>query len=418
MAGPLEGIRVIELTSMLSGPYAAQILGDMGADVIKVEPPEGDAMRPIGPLLNDGMSPIFMNSNRNKRSVALDLKQPSGKEAMLKLLASADVFVTNVRSQPLSRLGLGYEEVKSVRGDIIYLSIVGYGEDGPYAGQPAYDDLIQAATGLPTLSRVFPDAEPAYVPIAIADRTASLHATNAICAALFHREKSREGQQIRIPMFETLASMVLADHLAGQTYEPPIGPTGFVRYASRRRPLPTKDGYIAVMIHTDRQWAAFAAQSGDPSLQTDERFANVALRSRHLLELYAALSNALATKTSDEWLKILHKCDIPASKLQTTDSLMHDPHLEAVGFFKTSDHPSEGAIREINIPSKWSRTQPALRRHCPRVGENSRELLEELGYSPEQLEAAVSDGGVRIQGMARQTNQQTVTPHRRPFPQG
>lgn len=395
MAGPLEGIRVIELTSMLSGPYAAQLLGDMGADVIKVEPPEGDAMRPIGPLRNDGMSPVFMNSNRNKRSVALDLKQPSGKEAMLKLLTSADVFVTNVRSRPLAKLGLSYEDVKAVRGDIIYLSIVGYGEGGPYDGQPAYDDLIQAATGLPTLSKVFPGAEPSYVPIAIADRTASLHATNAICAALFHREKSREGQQIQIPMFETLASMVFADHLAGQTYEPPIGPTGFVRYVSKRRPLPTKDGYIGVMIHTDRQWAAFAARSGDETLPTDERFANVASRSRHLQELYAVLSRALATKTGDEWLKILRECDIPASKLQTTDSLLHDPHLEAVGFFKTTEHPTEGPIREVNIPSRWSRTQPTLRRHCPRVGENSRELLEELGYSSEQLEAAVRDGGVR-----------------------
>ncbi|MDR5826276.1 CoA transferase [Caballeronia sp. LP006] len=396
MAGPLEGIRVIELTSMLSGPYAAELLGDMGADVIKVEPPEGDAMRPIGPLLNEGMSPVFMNANRNKRSVALDLKLPSGREAMLKLLASADVFVTNVRSKPLAKLGLSYEDIKTVRGDIVYLSITGYGEGGPYDGQPAYDDLIQAATGLPTLSKVFPDAEPAYIPIAIADRTASLHATNAVCAALFHRAKTGKGQKIQIPMFETLASMVFADHLAGQTYEPPIGPTGFIRYVSKRRPLPTKDGYIGVMIHTDRQWAAFAAQSGDSSLPTDERFANVASRSRHLQELYAVLSKALVTKTGDEWLRLLRECDIPASKLQTTESLLDDPHLNAVGFFKMSEHPTEGRIREVNIPSKWSLTQPTLRLHCPRVGENSKELLEELGYTQEQLAQAVTDGGVRI----------------------
>jgi crotonobetainyl-CoA:carnitine CoA-transferase CaiB-like acyl-CoA transferase len=392
MAGPLEGVRIVDITSMLSGPYATQILGDMGADVIKVEPPQGDTVRAIGPMRNPNMGPIYLHSNRSKRSIVLDLKHPSGRTALLQLAESADVFICNMRPQAMARLGLSYNDVAAINPSIIYLGILGYGQSGPYADRPAYDDLIQAAVGLPALSGGTGQNTPRYTPVAVADRVTALNAANAVTAALYHRERSGEGQCIEIPMFESLASMVLADHMAGQTFDPTLGPAGYARYASERRPFPTKDGYICTMIHTDKQWKSFVALAGREDLSADPRFGDVGSRTRNVESLYKTLADILATRTTNGWLEALEQADIPVMPLHTMESLLADPHLQAVGFFQVVDHPSEGPIRSMSVPARWSITQPVPTRHAPKLGENSIEVLREAGLDEDRINSMLAEG--------------------------
>ena len=261
MTGPLQGVRVLDLTTMLSGPCAAQTLAEMGADVTKVETPEGDNLRNIGRSRTDGMGPMHLHANRGKRSIALDLKSEQGRNAFLALIKLSDVLICNVRTNAMRRLGLGYEDVKKVNPSLIYVSIVGYGSGGPYSDRPAYDDLIQAAVGIPSLGTSL-EGGARYAPIAVADRVTGMNAANAALGALYHRLRTGEGQYVEVAMFETMAFMVLSDHMGGRTYEPPLGPTVFERYASVRRPFPTSDGVVCLVLVNDKQWTTFFSLVG------------------------------------------------------------------------------------------------------------------------------------------------------------
>lgn len=386
MSGPLTGIRVLDLTTMLSGPQATQILGDMGADVIKVEGPEGDGIRNIGPMRHAGMGAMFLQANRNKRSIVLDLKSSKGREAFLRLAATVDVFVTNTRRKPLERLGLSYDALKRVNQALIYVGIVGYGSTGPYADKPAYDDLIQAAAGIPTLAGSSNPSLARYAPIAIADRVAGMQAANAVLGALYHREKTGLGQEIEVPMFETIAAMVLADHMGGLSFEPPHGRPVFERYATTRRPFATKDGFISLMMITDKQWRSFFEAAARPDMARDPRFRNVKHRTENTGQLYAIVAEVLAARSTSEWVALLEQCDIPVARLESIESLLENPHLKAVGFFETAQHHSEGPIRNVPRTSTWSLTQPGIRHGAPMLGEHSKEILREVGYADDELD--------------------------------
>ncbi len=374
--GPLRGIRILDLTTVVMGPFATQILADMGADVVKIETAGGDSMRWIGPWRHAGMGPLFLQANRNKRSVVLDLKAPAGKAAALALAAKADVLVSNVRPQGLRRLGLDYETVAGTNTSIIYCAAVGYGAGGPDSGKAVYDDLMQAASGISGLFRAV-DGAPRYAPINICDRTVGLYVANAITAALFHRERTGEGQEIEVPMFETMAQFVLADHMGGHAFTPPEGDMGYKRLLSRTRgPYATQDGHISVVVYTDRHWRAFTALVGCPDLlATDARFASQESRTQYAEAVGSFLAGHLAARTDAAWLEALHGIDIPACKVNAIEDLMTDPHLQAVGLFQQAEHPTEGTLTTCRFPVRFGRTPADVRCLAPNLGEHGQEVL-------------------------------------------
>jgi crotonobetainyl-CoA:carnitine CoA-transferase CaiB-like acyl-CoA transferase len=369
-------VRVLDLTTVVMGPAATQMLGDLGADVIKIETAAGDSMRWIGPWRHPGMGPLFLQANRNKRSVVLDLKTPDGRAAALALAGKADVLVSNVRPQGLGRLGLNYEAVAAANPSIIYCAAVGYGSGGPDAGRAVYDDLMQAASGICGLFRAV-DGAPRYAPINICDRVVGLYVANAVLAALFHRARSGEGQQIEVPMFETMAQFVLADHIGGQAFVPPQGEMGYRRLLSRTRgPYATRDGHLSVVVYTDRHWRAFTALVGCADLlDRDDRFASQESRTRHAEAIGAFLAGQLATRSSAEWLALLQAIDIPACKVNGLEDLMDDPHLAAVGLFEQAEHPTEGTLTNCRFPVTFSRTPADVRRLAPNLGEHGAQVL-------------------------------------------
>lgn len=393
MSGPLNGVRVLDMTAALSGPVATQILGDMGADVIKIEPPEGDSIRDLGPARHRGMGAMFLHTNRSKRSIVLDLKLDDGRAAFMRLAETADVLVCNTRPKAMQRLGLAYEQVAAHNPGIVYVNIVGYGQGGTHADKPAYDDLIQAAAGIASLHA---PGEPArYAPVALADRVTGICAANATLGALYHRAASGQGQHVEVPMFESIASLVLADHMAGLTFEPPVGPPVFQRYASIRRPFQTRDGFLCMMVLTDRQWRAFFSAVGRPEVMEDPRFSKMANRTENLEALYAIVSGILAGRGTDAWVACLEEADIPVARIETMESLLAHPHLRQAGFFSVVDHPTEGRIRSMTRTSTWSVTQPGPTRPTPCLGEHSREVLLEAGFSEEEVQAMFASGAAQ-----------------------
>lgn len=393
--GPLAGLRVLDLTSVLMGPYATQILGDFGADVIKVEPPEGDVVRQISPSRHAGMGPLFLNTNRSKRSITLNLKQKAGRDAVLRLAAAADVFITNIRPRAMARLGLGYDQLTAVNERVIYAALVGFDQSGPYADRPAYDDLIQGGCGI-AYSFVRAGQRPSYVPAAIADRIVGLAAVNAILAAVVERDRSHRGQMVEVPMYETMISMVMGDHLGGLTFDPPLDKGGYARHLSPdRRPYQTKDGCISALIYTDGHWQRFFAAIGRPDMPaSDPRFANFAARMAHIDEVYAELGRILETRTTAEWLEIFDKADVPALPMHSFESMLDDPHLRATGFFKKVDHPHEGAIRSMAMPTRFSRSSGQPDRLAPLLGEHGREILTDAGFSMTEIDALIKSGAL------------------------
>ncbi len=397
MSGPLDGVRVLDLTTVVMGPYATQILADFGADVVKVEPPEGDVMRHNAPLRSKGMGHIFLNANRNKRSIVLDLKQPAARAACLALAKTADVLVYNIRPQAMARLGLSYDEVRAVNPRLIYVGGFGYSQRGPYAAKAAYDDLIQGAAGLPWLAQRAGADSPRYTPVIIADRSVGLHMANAVSAALYRREKTGVGQRVDVPMFESLLQSVLGEHLGGQTYDPPTAPPGYGRMlAKERRPYRTKDGYVCVLVYNDKQWQAFFQVIGRPELQQDPRYATQEARSRDFQGAYALVAEEMARRSTADWIAALEAADIPVQKMNSLEDILADPHLAAIGYFQTREHPSEGRIRTMAVPSEWSESPPAYRRHAPRLGEHTREVLREAGLEEAAIEALIRSGAAKV----------------------
>ena len=374
--GPLSGIRVIDLTTVIMGPSATQILGDLGADVIKVESAGGDSLRWIGPNRTDGMGPLYLNANRNKRSVVLDLKDAEDREALLSLVSGADVFVSNVRPQAMARLGLGYDAIRAVKPDIVYCLAVGYGSDGPNAGQAVYDDLTQAGSGIAGLFQAI-DGAPRYAPVNICDRVVGLYLAIAIISALHHKARTGEGQEIEVPMLETMAQFVLADHMGGGAFVPPLDSMGYKRLMSRvRGPYPTKDSYISLVVYTDKHWRAFSAMVGKPDLlDTDPRFKTQETRTRHSEDMGYFLKEHVPQKTTAEWIAALHAADIPAHAVNRLEDLFDDPHLKAVGMFPEMEHPTEGRVKVARFPVKFSRTPAQIRCLAPNLGEHTDEIL-------------------------------------------
>jgi crotonobetainyl-CoA:carnitine CoA-transferase CaiB-like acyl-CoA transferase len=374
--GPLAGVRVLDLTTVIMGPFATQILGDLGADVIKIESRAGDSMRFVGPFRHDSMGPMYLQANRNKRSVVLDLKSPDGRAALLDLAKDADVFVYNVRPQAMARLGLGYDVLSACNPKIIYCGAVGYGSAGPDAGKAVYDDLMQAGAGIAGLFAAV-DGKPRYAPVNICDRVVGLYVTVAITSALHHLAKTGEGQQIEVPMLETMAQFVLADHMGGGAFVPPEGAMGYKRLLSRTRgPYPTRDGHLAIVVYTDKHWRAFSRMVGRPDLlDTDARFRNQETRTQYAEDMGAFLAEHLPTKTTREWLDVLQEYDIPASAVNAIEDLFEEPHLKAVDFFSDVEHPTEGKLKVARFPVAFSKTPAAVERLAPNLGEHSNEVL-------------------------------------------
>ncbi|GHB73352.1 CoA transferase [Streptomyces viridiviolaceus] len=394
MAGPLDGVRILDLTSNFMGPYASLLLADMGADVSKVESRQGDTTRGVGPCRNRGMSAVFLHLNRNKRSIVLDLKSADGVGALKRMMRSADVLLYSLRPKSMARLGLSYEEAREINPRIIYCGTYGFGQNGPYADRPAYDDLIQAAVGMPVLqSRK--NGPPDYVATAVADRVVGMAATSAVSMALFRRERTGQGQEVQVPMFETFAHFVMGDHLYGHTFVPAIGDWGYARMMNPdRRPYRTQDGYVGVNVYTDQHWLRFFALAGHPEMGQDPRFADIHGRTENIGLLYEFLARTFETKTTAAWVALLTEADIPVIEMNTPESLLDDPHMKEVGFFVDQEHPSEGRLRALGIPQRWSESSPELRYPAPRLGEHSAQLLAEYGFSSHEIDDLLRCGAV------------------------
>ena len=395
MAGPLEGVKVIDVSQVVLGPLATQIMGDMGAEVIKVEPLQGDITRSIGPRRSQGMASMFLGCNRNKRSLCLDLKREEGRRVLLRLVESSDVFLHSMRPQAIQRLGLTYPELSRVNPKLLYVGCSGYRRDGPYGARPAYDDIIQALSGLTSLQQhLF--GEHLYIPSIICDKTTALSAVANVSMALFHRERSGVGQELEITMFETMAAFNLVEHLYGAVFVPTVDQLGYARVlSSERRPYETLDGHIALLPYNDRQWRQMFGIMGREDLARDPRFETVDGRNANIHELYREWRMTMRTKTTAEGLEILADTDLPHARVATLDDLLSDSHLEAIEFWHTVEHPSEGTLRMPGVPAKLSRTPGTVSRPPPRLGEHSVAVLEAAQFEPFEIESLLRSGVTR-----------------------
>jgi len=396
VSGPLHGVRVLDLTTVVMGPYATQILADFGADVIKLEPPDGDVMRYAWPFRNPGMGSIFLNTNRNKRSVVLDLKNPAALAACLAIAKQSDVLVYNIRPQAMARLKLSYEEIRKINPQIIYAGCFGFSQRGPYAAKAAYDDMIQGAAGIPWLLKRQGASEPRYAPMIIADRSVGQQVASAVSAALYHREKTGSGQRIDVPMFEHLLQLVLGDHLGGYTFEPQLGEPGYHRIlAPDRRPYETRDGYVCALIYNDKQWKAFFDILGKPEIFSLPEFSTQEARSKNYNRAYAMVAEEMKQRTTAQWVEALERADIPVQRMNSIDDIVADPHLAAIGYLEVVEHPTEGRIKSLAVPSEWSQSRPGYRRHAPRLGEHTREVLREAGLTEERIDSLLQSGAAK-----------------------
>ena len=374
-AGPLVGMKVVDLTAMVFGPYATQVMADLGADVIKVEPPAGDVMRYVNAGPRADMSGVFTNINRGKRSIVLDLREEADRTVLHRLIADADVFIHAMRHKAITRLGLDYEAVRAIRPDIVYTNCYGYGRRGPDGDKPTYDDTIQAECGIPHLQSLM-NGEPGFAATIMADKIAGLTALYATIAALFHRERTGEGQEVEVAMFETMASFMLVEHASGKLFDPPLGPAHYHRAVSpNRRPYKTQDGHIAALVYNDKQWDAFV-RAVRPEWASEE-FDTLAKRAAQIDRVYGLLGETFATRTTGEWLDLLGQLQVPAAPIKSTDELFDDPHLNAVAFFQTveSDY---GAIRYPGVPTWFSQTPGRIAAPTPHLNEHGDALRIEV----------------------------------------
>ncbi len=396
--GPLEGVRILDLTSVVVGPLCTQILADHGADVIKVESKAGDLVRVLnGKSVTPGMGAKFLHLNRNKRSIVLDLKDAKGRAALTRLIERTDVMIWNNRPQSMARLKLAYEDVRAINPKIIYCGMYGFGQGGRYRDKPAYDTIIQGSGGMAALNHRA-SGEPRFVPMVVADKVVGMIATQMITMALYGRTRTGEGCSIGIPMFENLVKFVMEEHLYLKTFLPPLGGTGDPRLLDPLgKPIPTKDGWICISANTNDQAFAFFDAVGRPELKTDPRFSTIPARFAHVNEYFQLRMEVLKAKTTAEWLEIFDRCDVPAMPYHTLDSLIDDPHLADVGFFEEKDHPTEGKTRVMRSPNIWSTGTRREWAPAPKLGQQSVEILREVGYGDAEIDAMVA-GGVTVDG--------------------
>lgn len=393
---PLAGLKVIDMTSLAMGPLSGQILGDYGADVIKVEPPAGDPFRHTLPTRSTGMGHVYLQLNRNKRSLAIDLKAKETQEVFHKLISGADILLSNMRPAAMVGLGLDYEAVRSINPGIIYCAAYGFSERGPYAGRPAADDTIQAMSGLVNLQGRA-SGHTLLTATVVADKAVGLVLTNAVMAAIIHRMKTGQGQFIEVPMFETMVSFVLPEHLAGLTYDPPKGSSGYARVINpARKPYPTKDGFLTVLPYTTPQWHRFFKLIGRIDLLDNADLADPVKRNARLHELYGLIADVMPTRTTKEWVADLLAADILIGEVLSPEELITDPHLEALKLFEMVDHPTEGLIRLMNSPVQSSAEPTKLSRLPPTLGQHSREILLELGLGETDIDLLAKDGKIVI----------------------
>ncbi|MBO1076898.1 CaiB/BaiF CoA transferase family protein [Roseomonas marmotae] len=392
MEGPLAGLRVLDLSSVIMGPMTAQYLGDMGADVIKVEAPDGDITRQIGPRRSPRMGALFMANNRNKRSLVLDLKNPAAAAALRRMAMQSDILLHSIRTGAANRLGLGYEALSAANPRLVLCHVKGFSDDGPYAGRPAYDDIVQALSGLAALQRVAA-GEPRYVPTIIADKVTAVHAAWAIALALFQRERTGRGQQVSLPMLETMVAFNAAEHLGGAVFEPQEGPMGYdpIRQGLRR-PFRTADGYLCFLPYNDTHWRRFFHLAGHPEMADDPGFATLAGRQKDLDAVWKRVGALLATRGNAEWIALFEGSDVPFSVVNELEDLLEDPHLVETGFWRMMEHPTEGVLRLPSIPIGMSAAEPAIRRLPPGLGEHSEEILAEFGFTRSEV-AGLAEAG-------------------------
>lgn len=403
MSGPLHGVKIVEMTSVVLGPWACQMFADMGADVIKIEQPRGDSNRTLGASQNPGMAALYLTCNRNKRSLVLDLRQDGARDALLALVKDADVFVHNNRPQVMTKLRLEYADLKQVNPKIIYCGAYGYSKHGPYGALGALDDSIQAVSGIAALNTLVL-GEPRYLPTIVADKTTALTVVYGVLAALFHRERSGEGQELEVPMFETMVNFVMAEHLWGMTFDPPKGAPGYTRLMSHhRKPYKTLDGYIAILPYLDAHWAKFCRLTGREDLIDNPQFRTLADRVGNIDDTYRITGEIMATRKTREWLDLFDKSGVPTIVVNSLEDLANDPHLNATGFWKFYDHPTEGRLRMPAFPVNFSSTPADIRLPAPRLGEHTHELLSAAGLSTAQIEALLANGGAMTAEQAAAT---------------
>jgi crotonobetainyl-CoA:carnitine CoA-transferase CaiB-like acyl-CoA transferase len=392
MSGPLTGVRILEITAVVLGPWACQMLADMGAEVIKIEPPYGDSNRSLGAYRNKGMAALYLTCNRNKRSVVLDLKQPAARAAVMELAKNVDVVIHNNRPQVMTKLGLDYAAFKAVNPKIIYCGTYGYGKAGPYGARGALDDSIQAVSGIAMLNEMVL-GEPRYLPTVVADKTTAMQVVSAVTAALYSRERTGNGQEIEVPMFETMVYYTMAEHLWGMAFEPQIGGPGYTRLMSyHRKPYKTLDGYIAILPYLDAHWESFCKLTGHAELLADARFKTLSLRVTNIDDTYQETAKIMLTRTTGEWLEIFSKSSVPTNMVNTLQGLKDDPHLKAVGFWQEVEHPTEGRLRMTRYPVTFSATPASVRRLQPRLGEHTLEVLREAGLADADIQSMLGTG--------------------------
>jgi crotonobetainyl-CoA:carnitine CoA-transferase CaiB-like acyl-CoA transferase len=391
--GPLEGFRILDLTTILFGPFGAQTLGDWGAEVIKVEALAGDAWRYAGQFRNRGMSGQFMAANRNKRSIAVDLKHPDGKAVLRRLVPTADALVSNVRPAALARLGFGYEACRDLNPRLVYAAATGFGQDGPWAARPAFDEIVQAASGF--ASAMGTDDEPAFVPSLVGDKLCGLALAGAVAAALLRRERTGRGQMVEVPMLETLAAFNSVEMLGGHAFVPPIGPAGYNRMRARR-PVRTKDGWLTMLPYSGENWCAFFEAVGRPECIEELQVRDPVARARNIDRIYDRMREIAPTRTTSDWEELLLRIDVPHAAFARLTEVHEQPHLEAVGMFPELDHPTEGRIRQARPSTRFSEGSPGIRRMPPRLGEHTREVLGEAGYGDAEIAALVEGKAVGV----------------------
>ena len=393
--GPLKGIKVLDLSSVIMGPVACQHLADMGADVIKVEAPEGDLTRSIGPRKSKTMGAVFLTCNRNKRSIVLDMKKPQARDVLYRLVAGSDVLVHSIRTAPAERIGLTYEALRHHNDKLVYCHVKGFSDAGAFAGQPAFDDTMQAATGLAMLQTVI-GGEPRYFPSSIVDKICAIHAAYAVMLALFHRERTGQGQEVELPMFETMAAFNMLEHLWGEAFIPPRGPMGYESVRKGiRKPYPTKDGYLAFLPYSDLHWHKFFRLVGRPDLVDDPSIATFDGRIQDPAATFAFVEETLKQRTTAEWIALFGDQDIPMTAVNEMEDLLDHPHLESVNFWQAMEHPTEGMLRMPSNPIGLSKTPASIRRLAPGLGEHTREVLREFDFADPEVDALIRQGVAR-----------------------